>query len=331
MKPKVLALCPNPNDATSFYRGVFPFSKISDLTVIAGPMGWSKIATADVVVVQRPHSEKHLQFCRLVKLMGKPLWVDYDDNFLKVPRSSPAYAVYKAPAVAQNIFGMLGIADVVTASTGPLAEVLKGLNPAIEGNVKRIPNSIPKGLPDISMLAKQQKTVVWRGSPTHTQDVQEQCGPINELIEEYPSWNWVFMAYHPWHIPVRENVRFVDATPVPVYFQQIMDMKPSIFMVPLHDSNFNRCKSNIAWLEATRVGAVCVAPKFEEWDYKGVLHYRKPGDFKARMKEALEMKQSERRALVEQSERSIQDHFSPDMTDDQRADILRLLVENNLS
>ena len=48
-------------------------------------------------------------------------------------------------------------------------------------------------------------------------------------------------------------------------------MAPSCLHVPLHDNPFNRAKSNIAWIEGSYAGAVCVVPAW--WNVPGALSY----------------------------------------------------------
>jgi hypothetical protein len=50
------------------------------------------------------------------------------------------------------------------------------------------------------------------------------------------------------------------------YFHSLKTLAPKIHLVPLKDNRFNRCKSNIAWMEATWAGAACVVPGFEEFE-----------------------------------------------------------------
>jgi hypothetical protein len=53
-------------------------------------------------------------------------------------------------------------------------------------------------------------------------------------------------------------------------------LKPNYLVVPLENTIFNRCKSGIAWFEATRAGAVCLATLLPEFDKKGVVSFRQP-------------------------------------------------------
>jgi hypothetical protein len=46
------------------------------------------------------------------------------------------------------------------------------------------------------------------------------------------------------------------------YQIQLRGTSPDYIVVPLVNDAFNRCKSNIAWIEATNAGAVTIAPSY---------------------------------------------------------------------
>ncbi len=56
-------------------------------------------------------------------------------------------------------------------------------------------------------------------------------------------------------------------------------LQPAIMIVPLVDNDFNRAKSNIAWLEGCFAGAAVIAPDFPEFQRPGVLNYSSPEQF----------------------------------------------------
>src|ERR1035437_9869971 len=58
-------------------------------------------------------------------------------------------------------------------------------------------------------------------------------------------------------------------------------------IVPLVDSEFNRAKSNIAWLEGTYAGAAVVARSLPEFGVPGCIHYEDPKEFSNVVRDAL--------------------------------------------
>ena len=77
-----------------------------------------------------------------------------------------------------------------------------------------------------------------------------------------PDWAFTYMGYNPWFLQKQENVAFVPALDVIDYFHSVSTLAPMIAQVPLHDTSFNRSKSNIAFIEGCYFGAVCLIP---EW------------------------------------------------------------------
>jgi hypothetical protein len=69
------------------------------------------------------------------------------------------------------------------------------------------------------------------------------------------------------------------------YFKYLHDTNPSALIVPLHDSEFNRSKSSIAWIEACFAGSITIAPSWEEWERPGCLTYSGNGAFKVLIKD----------------------------------------------
>ena len=58
------------------------------------------------------------------------------------------------------------------------------------------------------------------------------------------------------------------------YYGSLSQRLNSVMVVPLLSNEFNRCKSNIAWIEGTFAGAAVLAPAFEEFaKVDGIMTY----------------------------------------------------------
>jgi hypothetical protein len=118
--------------------------------------------------------------------------------------------------------------------------------------------------------------VLWRGSSTHQGDMMAYRDAFQEFDNiEYHFWGmapdlFVGKQYgghlESWHYKPTEQG-------IPRYFQNLSLLKPNYLVVPLEDTVFNRCKSKIAWLEATRAGAVCLASALPEFNKRGVFKF----------------------------------------------------------
>jgi hypothetical protein len=72
------------------------------------------------------------------------------------------------------------------------------------------------------------------------------------------------------------------------YLARLSQIAPRYGIVPLTDNAFNRSKSNIAWLEMTWAGAVCLVPHWPEFDHPGAMTYE-PGEFLAKLESLVSM------------------------------------------
>jgi hypothetical protein len=104
---------------------------------------------------------------------------------------------------------------------------------------------------------------MWRGSDTHHVDLMQFSDAIRSCMNR-DDWEWMFFGYNPWFIPKTRHIPTMD--PV-MYFRTIRQINPGVMYVPLVDNVFNRCKSNINWIEGTMAGAVVLIPNFESWEW----------------------------------------------------------------
>jgi hypothetical protein len=95
--------------------------------------------------------------------------------------------------------------------------------------------------------------------------------------------------------------------------------------VPLADSIFNRCKSNIAWIEGSFAGAVCLVPDWEEWQMPGTVRYSNPAEYGEKMKLLLNNNFNYRK-YNDLSWEYIMDNLTLSRVNGQRIEILKGLV-----
>jgi hypothetical protein len=144
---------------------------------------------------------------------------------------------------------------------------------------------IPNAFDDINLKIQpfaRENNVVWRGSGTHQRDMLINKDAIISAIKssDVPSH---FIGYNPFFIT--EELKKVSlhqwSGSVIKYMMHLMKGNKGsgwgqTFFVSLHDSDFNRAKSNINWIESIMSGACCVAPAWDEWT--DCLRYGDMGD-----------------------------------------------------
>ena len=288
---KLAMILPNAQDGTSLARAAMPMAMLSrqhpELRLIHGAgdgteWSWNRIAECDAVFLQRPFSDNHLKVAEMVKKMRIPLWIDYDDDLLCVPRSNPAHRVFAQPSILSNVRKAMRAATVLTVSTTELASRVDRKDVTV----------IPNAFNDYMMSCSSQprnKTISWRGSVTHQEDLYTVILQMAQLASEHTDWRWRFFGDVPWDVYSAIPQSQMEVGPEfnvqePLKWLDLMtDEAPYIHIAPLADNQFNRSKSSIVWFEATAAGAMVVAPDLPEFQRSGIRNYKDGPGFKVVM------------------------------------------------
>lgn len=279
-KARVLFLNPDRSHTCSFYRSAGVATNLSKqlgsnftIDVVAWPdmnTDWEELIKYDIVMMQRPYNAPLLDFARRVKMLRIKLWLDFDDNLLTVTGENRAWPVFNDPDIQRCVKTLITLADVVSVTNEDLREAYLPYNK----NIIVIPNAFNDGIFDINReIVERDKIVMWRGSDTHVFDIMNYTNEINKCTEEYPEYDFTYMGFNPWFLPTNKNIKFAKARDIIDYFAVLYNIHPAIMQIPLVDTNFNRCKSNIAFIEGSFAGAVCVIPHY--WgNIPGTLQYK---------------------------------------------------------
>ena len=260
---KILVINPRYEDATSYYRAWGTFKDLQDryniefvnyshLTAMSSnKVAWPDIITFDVVFFQRSLGENSLTLLKYLKDLGVKIWYDLDDDLWNIP---DYYEIKKTfpKGIMSTIEDHIKLSDLITCSTKELSEVIKEKTNRVAHvvsnawDVKRWP---------IKPYNKEGK-LIWRGSNTHTHDLRS-CGAILKEISQHERIE--FWGHNP--IASAPKLNITNYTHVPPldpmnYFNKLRSDNVKAMLVPLQDTQFNRSKSNIAWLEATASGAL---------------------------------------------------------------------------
>ncbi len=247
----------------------------------------------DALFLHRPCSDEDLELARAAQRHARRVWVDYDDDVFAVPSDNPAHAFFNRDGTQARMATILREADQVSVSTAALKERFE------HGGLlrrRKSPAVVIRNALDISLFPyrdatppPRRKTVLWRGSATHHQDLAQYLPAMLEVSRSFPDWNWNFLGAAPDFLADAGFAELTLAPPVdPLsYFNNIHELSPSVIIVPLCDTPFNRSKSNIAWLEAMFAGAVALVPDWPEWRRPGAINYAGPEDFRAKLSSIL--------------------------------------------
>lgn len=256
---KILAL--SDAGAVSFYRAHGPLleNKIELLHPrVDGQIDWVDIMAVDAVWMTRALLAEHVEICRQVKAIGKPLILDYDDAIFSVPVSNSNWEEHlKFPGPALEaceladliIFSTRGVMSDFT-SHGYSPQACRVVRNRAAWKINRIHNA-------------DSRLVAWRGSPTHSRDIDKY---INEIvgyckglnIEEFRFFGYLHDALLNHLSKAGIKVTFEPQKSVHAYMKALVDLKPHSVVIPLVKGVFNDAKSDIAATEALAAGALPV-------------------------------------------------------------------------
>jgi hypothetical protein len=258
MSPTLGIITDSINDGLSIWRAAGPlfhksFRSHCNVRHVSGQFGWAEASQCDALFFHRPHSQVHYEAMLGCRRMGIPVWCDWDDDLFHVPEGNPAGPLYDAPARAR-ICHMAEMADACTFSTDRLMQVFaKKTVGAQHGRWCVIENAFDPRMFPIPPAAYRKKpgVVLWRGSATHSRDLDVFRADVEEICAR---WQVEWVGFKPWWASGRLHA---ERSPLR-YFDLLQTLSPAVVFTPLELTPFNMSKSDIAALEATAIGAVCV-------------------------------------------------------------------------
>lgn len=207
----------------------------------------------DILLCYRPSKPEHFQVMQEAKRFGIKIVVDFDDNHRDIPVGHPAYW---SLAAKWNITAeCLKLADLVWISTEGLRPVYEHQNIAVVQNAIS-PEIVAKEPQDFSARAG-----VWAGSDAHAEDAATFSESYWRLLRVLDRFTWI--NYMPTWASSKDvqgaTVQLHPWVHTEMYFEWLRKMRTTAIWKPLRSLPFNDGKSNIAWITATAVGAVCVS------------------------------------------------------------------------
>jgi glycosyltransferase involved in cell wall biosynthesis len=235
---------------------------------------------SDIVVFHRPESPDKLKLARHLKSLGKKIVYDNDDTYKD--ENSVKLNAYMTEERVKHGMKMIGgmadefirEADLVTCSTQYLADEYKKINP----NVKVLPNMIDPFFFDEPLRNEGDKVRIGiTGSVGLTSDL-DVLVPIFRYYENDPRVQLVFFSLNkdPSKL-IREiyqgeyailesfkDLEWIPLVQVDQYYQTLNELRLDFQIIPRQDNYFNRCKSNIKFLESSMLEVPCIAQGFPD-------------------------------------------------------------------
>lgn len=267
-----------------YYRGYLPgiYSKQSvvsdfmrnDMKVNHDDMIRSAMAS-DIICFQRPSGKNALELARLLKQKGKYIIMDNDDTYSGIPlaRLGSERQVEIAKELNHNLNEFVKMADGITVSTPILAEEYAQLNP----NVVVLKNCID---PLDEMPCKKNTTGKFRvgfiGSVTSNDDYLHIKDQIKRLDERNDTTIVVMgVKYADGSVMPSmgidaefwgsiKNVEWHTVVPITEYMFKLSQLALDLAIIPRKDHYFNKCKSNLKYLEMSLLRVPVLAQGFSD-------------------------------------------------------------------
>lgn len=290
-----------------------------------------------MLFLQRPFlEEQHLLAAKKAKQCRRVIWSDWDDDLFCVPEDNPSHGTYSNDKIKENVAEIAARSDVVTVSTEQLK---RRIDPIRKSAGKHECFVIPNALQDFHVLGREErdpirrKLIFWRGSASHQKDLMTVSHNLIELMKSRPDWTIHFLGYNPFWITEhlsRKQCILGGAMDILDYHEYAMKIQAGITIVPLADNEFNRAKSNIAWMETTLAHSQTVAPNFEEWIRPGITNYDASGpnagaNFIEALKQAMADVEANDHSKPEASWKFITENLLLSQMSQKRFDILKAL------
>lgn len=225
-----------------------------------------ELAEFDTVIFQRQCSEASWQAIQYVNSLGKLSVYELDDDLWHIDRTNPAFS-YWTPEKLRGVESCIAESQVVTTTTPYLAERLTRFNKKIF----ILPNMLPKEQWQLSKKAKDNRKLVlgWAGGTSHWPDLRILEGTIEQLLDDYTEIEFHIAGAGPVPFKQHERLKGLESVKIEQYPKLLSGF--DVGLAPLVDTQFNRAKSDLKFLEYAMAGLAVVASKVES--YKGsIIH-----------------------------------------------------------
>ncbi len=244
-------------------------------TVMIGDKNFYK--GMQTIRIQRQATDSQAQFIRWLKGLSKELKFhviyEIDDIIFKedIPHYNKFRFAFEDPSIRKTSMEIMQLCDEITVTNEFMKEYY--IEKTGNTNVTVVPNFIPKfwmdryydydKIRENYQKHKRRPRIVYCGSGAHF-DVENRIKQkddfyhVNDIIRKtVDKYQWVFVGGFPLTLTdlIKNNkIEFHEWTNLVDYPEFINNLNANIFYAPLEDSNFNKAKSDLKFIEACAMG-----------------------------------------------------------------------------
>lgn len=215
---------------------------------------------------------------RLDKPQALPIWrrlvakhrlvYETDDDIFSVPPERWSNASYPQHVMWDCVEEAARIADLVTVSVEPLAEIYRKRVGCQE--VRVLPNSVPGALLTMDRARHRRRCVVgYQAGGSHGPDVDLVAGPLSDLLDSMRKKVELHMVGSDFSDRIRGPVRLTEWVPAGEDLDYYRAIDFDIGLAPLRGTRFDTSKSAIKAIEYMALGIPVLAS--DTTPYRGVV------------------------------------------------------------
>lgn len=231
---------------------------------------------ADIIVVPRPHEEQWHHGFKQLQNGGKKIVIDFDDDMFNISPFNPAYQEYgskpythilpdgkeqpiwvegfnfNTKANQRRLDGFkisCELADMITVTSPVLADVYKKYN----NRVAVLPNCLDmREWRKLDIVKPRNRKLFWTGGGSHFWDWYLMRNVLPEIMWTYTDVELVILgAVFPESLKglPQDRVKTFKWCHTRAYPYVVASINPDVAMIPLQENHFNKCKSEIKYVE----------------------------------------------------------------------------------
>ena len=267
-------------DAMGHLRVVAPYTNIGIEVlpgIVEGQVTTDQIEKAELILIQRNFPQKFKDYCHIISIahqLKKPVVFDLDDLFFFLPEDHPDRLAHHFTLSLLPMFQAIMEADLVTVASPKLKEILE----PIAREVVVVPNYFDDNIwqlkdPYENVHESETVKIGYMGTDSHKSDLVYILPVLLELQQIYQKKiKFCFWGIRPPDtLLINSNVEWtpffsLDYRRFVEFFQT---QHADIFIAPLVDNLFNRCKSPLKFFEYSALGAAGIFSDIEP--YKNII------------------------------------------------------------
>ena len=208
--------------------------------------------SADLLILHLVADDEVKQIIQMRKKMGKATLYEIPDNFLRLGPWVAASDALRNPLVRQNILSAARACEAVQFSSSELLEVFGEVNARHQVFENQIDHFAAPREMDRFVFG-------WGGSLGHMRDLERFTPAIRKFCLDFPEVGFAFMGDRTVFdrlFGFLPNAEYHEPGPVKSYYRFLR--KLTVGIAPLEDNSFNRCRSDVKFLEYAAHGAAPV-------------------------------------------------------------------------